>query len=171
MTEAEAASVIDTDKSVQQLKERIYITFTALAVVLALQSHAHELTAGTAATTLLIAVAGTLLAVFVADFISHTVVHAAVPNRAELGQMLRVIAGAAIVVVIPLVLFGLAALEVMTVETAVRVSSFVLVATLGVVGYLAVRRVKLAFWLKVVLLCVEALLGLAVVALELLAHG
>ncbi|MCP2032133.1 hypothetical protein L1277_002232 [Okibacterium sp. HSC-33S16] len=161
----------DRQTIAERLKERIYVTFTSLTVVLALSSHAHDLTAGKAATTLLIAVGGTLLAVFVADFISHTVAHTALPTRSQLRHMVGVVANAIGVVIVPLILLGLAALDVMNIELALSVSSIVLVATLGLVGFLAVRRVQLGAWLKVALLAVEVILGLAVVGLELLAHG
>ena len=85
--------------------------------------------------------------------------------------MVRVVSGTSVVVVVPLVLFGLAALDVMGVETAMQSASFVLVATLGVVCYIAVRRVELRVWLKLVLLGVLVALGLTVVGLELLAHS
>src|SRR5690349_4688826 len=84
------------------LKERIYITFPALAVVLALSSHAEDLHAGGAARTLLIAVVGTLLAVFVADLVAHITVHASLPDRAELGHMVSVSTRALGVVVAPM---------------------------------------------------------------------
>ncbi|MFU8945367.1 hypothetical protein ACLRGF_01405 [Mycetocola zhadangensis] len=155
----------------ERLKERIYVTFTSLTVVLALSSHAHDVTPGKAATTLLIAVTGTLLAVFVADFLTHTVAHAALPSRGQLRHMVGVVVNAIGVVVVPLILLGLAALDAIDVECALSVSSIVLVATLGIVGFLAVRRVRLSFWLKLVLLAAEVVLGLAVVGLELLAHG
>ncbi|MFB2556847.1 hypothetical protein [Herbiconiux liangxiaofengii] len=166
-----ALSEADRELRAERLKERIYVTFTSLAVVLAMLSHAHDVTAGEAATTLLVTVVATLLAVFVADFVSHTVVHAAVPSRGELRRMAAVSSSALAVVVVPLVLLGLAALDVMGVEGALRLSSTVLVVTLGVVGWLAVRRVRLPGWLKLALLAAEVLLGFAVIGLELLAHG
>ena len=43
------------------LKERVYISFTSLAVVLALRSHADETTPAAAAVTLSIVVVGSLL--------------------------------------------------------------------------------------------------------------
>ena len=78
------------EQRAEVLKERIYITFTSLAVVLALASHADELQAGEAARTLLIAVIGTLLAVFVADLVAYITVHAVLPDRAELAHMASV---------------------------------------------------------------------------------
>lgn len=84
-----------------QLKERVYISFVGLAVVLALGSHAEGLTALKAAGTLLITVLGALLAVFVADVVSHQVVHAALRDRDGVGHMVRVDLGAFTTVVLP----------------------------------------------------------------------
>ena len=81
------------EQRAEVLKERIYVTFTSLAVVMALSSHADELTPGSAAVTLLIAVVGTLLAVFVADLVAHIAVHTALPDRAELAHMISVSTG------------------------------------------------------------------------------
>jgi hypothetical protein len=92
---------IPAEERATQLKERIYVTFTALAVVLALSSHASEVSAGEVATTLLITV----------------------------------------------------------------------IVTLGVVGFLAVRRVQIAAWKKVLILLGEVAVGGLVISLELLAHG
>ena len=151
------------------LKERVYITFTALAVVLALRS--HHATAEKAAVTLLIAVTGTLLAVFVADVVSHIAVHAALPVRAELRQMIRVVAGALGALFLPFVFLLLAVNGVWQVEHALRASTIALVSALIAIGYGAVRRVKLPVWQKMIVLFAEFTLGAAVVAVELLAHG
>lgn len=155
----------------EQLKERVYVTFTSLAVVLALRSHASETTAGEAATTLTIAVVGTLLAVFVADFVSHVAVHEAMPTRAEMGHMVGVSASALGVLVVPLVLILLAGLDVLTVAGALLGASIALIASLVAVGFLAVRRVRLPIGQRLVVLLAEAVLGAAVIGLELLAHG
>jgi purine-cytosine permease-like protein len=103
----------------EALKERVYVTFTGLAVVLTLESHSETLTAGEAASTLTITVIGTLLAVFVADLVSHVAVHAKTPTRPELRHMARVSFGAFGAIVFPLIFM-----------------------TLVLVGYLAVRRVS-----------------------------
>ena len=152
-----------------RLKERVYITFTALAVVLALRSHHAE--AAEAGATLAIAVAGTLLAVLVADIVSHIAVHAALPSRAELGAMLHVIRGALGALAVPFVLVGLAVAGVWPIERALRVTTIVLMVSLIVIGYLAVRRVRLPVRQKLIVLFAEFALGAAVVGLELLAHG
>jgi hypothetical protein len=153
------------------LKERIYVTFTALAVVLALRSHGGEVGASETITTLLITVVGTLLAVTVADFVSHLVAHAQLPTRSELARMLRTTLGAFGAVVLPLVFVGFAVAGSWSVDAALRASTIALVVTLGVVGYIAVRRVRIPFWQKVLLLLGEVAVGGLVIALELLAHG
>ena len=153
-----------------RLKERVYVTFAALAVVLTLRSHG-DVTAGVAATTLLITVGGTLLAVLLADVVSHIAVHAALPTAAEARHMVAVCTGALGVLVLPMIFVGIAASGAWTVDGALRASTIALVASLGVVGWLAVRRVALPPWQKLLVLVAVVALGVAVVALELLAHG
>lgn len=81
---------------------RIYITFSALAVVLVLSVHADETTAGSAAATLSITALGTRLAIFAADIFSHLTIHARVPDGAEFRQMIRISVGSIGVVILPL---------------------------------------------------------------------
>ncbi|GAA3041467.1 hypothetical protein [Actinokineospora globicatena] len=152
-----------------RLKERVYLTFTALAVVLALRSHGGE--ALEAAVLLLITVTGTLLAVLVADVVSHIAVHAALPDRERVGRMLRVSFGALGAVTLPFVFLGLAVAGVWKIEGALRASTIALVAGLAAISYLAVRRVRLPGWQRLIVLGAELVLGAAVVGLELLAHG
>ena len=159
------------EQRAEVLKERIYITFTSLAVVLALSSHADELTAGEAAVTLLIAVAGTLLAVFVADLVAHIAVHTALPDRAELAHMISVSTRALAVIVLPMIFVGLAGFGVWEVAAALRASTIALIVSLVGIGYLAVRRVRLPLGQRLIVLFAEFALGIAVVLLELLAHG
>jgi len=161
----------DPDARAARLKERIYVTFTALAVVLALRAHTEGLTPAAVATTLGITVAGTLLAVFVADLVSHIAVHAHLPTAAELRHMIAVVAGAATAILLPFVFVGIAALGYWSVESSLLASMIALLAALGVVGWLAVRRVRLPFWQKALVLGAEVALGAAVIGLELLAHG
>ncbi|MET0433917.1 hypothetical protein [Cellulomonas sp. Y8] len=158
------------EERADRLKERVYVTFAALAVVLTLRSHG-DVTAGVAATTLLITVGGTLLAVLLADVVSHIAVHAALPTAAEARHMVAVCTGALGVLVLPMIFVGIAATGSWTVDGALRASTIALVASLGVVGWLAVRRVSLPGWQKLLVLAAEVALGIAVVSLELLAHG
>lgn len=159
---------LPAEERAEILKERIYITFTALAVVLALRAHA--VSAVEAALSILVVVLGTVLAVLVADVVSHIAVHVALPAGGELRHMTRVSFGALGALVLPAVFVGAAVAGVWPIERALRASSIVLVVALGAIGYAAVRRVKLPRWQRVVVLLAEFLVGAVVVALELLAH-
>lgn len=154
----------------ERLKERIYVTFTSLAVVLALDARSDELEPATVALTLVITVVGTLLAVFVADLVSHIVVHETMPARSDLGHMVRVSSSSLGVLVLPLVFIGLAALGIWDLHQSLRAATIALAATLIAIGYLAVRRVRLPLGPRLVILFAEFGLGLAVVGLEVLAH-
>ena len=151
------------------LKERVYITFSALGVVLALHSHGEE--AREAAVTLLVTVIGTLLAVFVADLVSHIAAHATLPDHSQVRYMLRVSFGALAALVIPFVFVGLAVADVWPIDRALRGASIALVVALVAIGFVAIRRVRLPRWQRLVVLFAEFVLGFAVVGLERLAHG
>ncbi len=158
----------DAESRAEALKERVYITFTALAVVLALREHATSVAEATL--TLLIAVIATLLAVFLADVVSHIAVHAVLPTRPQLRHMLRISIGAIGAVVLPFVFLAIAA-RGWELDKALRASSIALVASLIVIAYVAVRRVRLPLWQRLLVLVVEFALGLLVLTLELLVHG
>jgi hypothetical protein len=158
------------EQRAEQLKERIYVTFTALAVVITLRADADHVTIGFAAGTLALTVLATLAAVFLADVVAHITAHESLPSRGELRHMLRVVAGALGVLVVPMILMALAALGGLPLEAALRGSSIALVVTLVAVGFLAVRRLRLPPGQRIVVLLGEFALGVGVVALELLVH-
>ena len=154
-----------------RLKERVYVTFAALAVVMTLRSHGEEVSPRVAATTLLITVGGTLLAVLLADVVSHLAVHAAVPTAAEARHMVAVCTGALGVLVLPMIFLGFAGAGSWSTDAALRASTIALVVSLGVVARLAVRRIPIPTWQRLLVLVAVVALGFAVVSLELLAHG
>ncbi len=158
----------DLESRAEHLKERVYVTFTALAVVLTLREHAES--PGRAISTLLIAVLATVMAVFVADVISHVAVHAALPTGPEIRHMAQVSFGAIAVVVLPMVFLAFAAADRWEVEQALRAATIALVASLVAVAYLAVRRVKLPPLQRAIVLLAEFVLAGLVVAIELAAH-
>lgn len=155
----------------ESLKERVYISFTSLAVVLALQSHAAETTPLAAGATLSIVVIGSLLGIFVADLLSHLTVHAKPPSADELHHMIAVSAEALGVLVMPLLFLAAAGLGLWSTAQALRWAIVVLVVTLVVIGYLAIRKLNLPFRHKAVIVLAEVFLSLVVIGLELLAHN
>lgn len=163
-------SDIDAQRRSEALKERVYVTFTALAVTITFERDAGRATPGGAALTLALTVVGTLLAVFVSDVIAHMARHSSLPSRTEMAHLVYVSFGSLTVMVVPLALLGLSALGVIEVPTALRAISATLVATLIVVTLFAVRRLRVTFWLKVLALATMSALGMAVLAIELAVH-
>lgn len=153
------------------LKERVYIIFTSLAVVLALRSHADQTTPGAAAATLSIVVIGSLLGILVADLLSHLTVHSELPTGAELHRMVAVSADGLGVLVAPLLLLAAAGLGFWSTAVALGWAIVVLVVSLAVVGFLAVRRLEIPLHHKAAIIFAEVVLSLLVIGLELLAHN
>ncbi|MCE7483012.1 hypothetical protein LZG07_13915 [Microbacterium profundi] len=152
------------------LKERIYLTFAALAVVLTLGAHGH-VDPIEAIRTLAVTVFGTLLAMFTADIISHLVVHERSMTGTEFRHASVTTFGALGAVVLPFVFLAASAWGLWDTETALRAASFALVAALIAIGFLAIRRVRLSWWKRALVLGVEAMLALIVIGLQVLAHG
>lgn len=156
---------------VPYLKERVYVTFIGLAVLLALSAHASETDPATAVGSLLIAALGAGLAGLVSEIIAHLAVHNHLPDAAELRYLVRVSAGALATVALPVVVLLLAVAGLVPIELALGIAIWVMALTLGAVGYIAVFRSKLSGWAKLAVFGVLLLLGLVVIGVQLLAHG
>ena len=111
---------LELQRRSEALKERVYVTFTALAMTVAFERDAGHATAGGVALTLLLTVVGTLLAVFVADVIAHMIRHSSLPSRSELAHLVYVSFGSLSVIVVPFALLGLSAAGVIEVSVALR---------------------------------------------------
>ena len=159
------------DQLAERLKERVYVTFTALAVLMALSSHGDNPEPGAIALSLLLTTVGVLLAGFAADVIAHSAVHAALPTGPALRHMARVAVGAFGAIVAPLILLFLAGIDAIPVSGAVIASQVVLVVALGAFAFLALRRVDFPVWRKLLLAAALAAVGALVVVIQLAAHS
>ncbi|UFS57998.1 hypothetical protein [Subtercola endophyticus] len=159
---------VTPDERASQLKERVYVTFTALAVLIALAQETES--PGAAALVLLVTTCGVLLAGLVADIISHTAVHSKLPSRHELGHMIATSVSALAAIAVPMILFGLAALEIIHVDAALRAGQIVLAISLGVIALGALRRAGLTWWRRLLLAGILTAVGIAAIVLEYLAH-
>ncbi|MDN4616275.1 hypothetical protein P5G50_17645 [Leifsonia sp. F6_8S_P_1B] len=153
-----------------RLRERIYATFTALAVLMAINGHGGHLDPLDTLFTLVISVVGVLLAGLASDFVSHMIVHNTLPSAGEFGHMAAVASRALGVIGVPVVVLGLAAADVMETRTAMIVAIVALIVSLAVVGRIAVNRTGLPWWKQLIVLGAITLLGVLVVFLEQLAH-
>lgn len=159
------------DQLAARLKERVYVTFTALAVLIALTSHGEAPSALSAALSLLLTTVGVLLAGFAADVIAHSTIHSALPTGASLRHMTRVASGAFGAIAVPLVLLLLAGFGLIATTGALIASQVVLVAALGAFALLALRRMSFTPWRKMILAAILVAIGALVVLVELLAHS
>ncbi|SFU00325.1 hypothetical protein [Arthrobacter sp. ov118] len=173
MNEAQAAAPPSPSarQRAASLKERVYIIFTSLAVVLALRGHADETTPAAAAATLSIVVIGSLLGILVADLLSHLTVHSKLPSGEELHHMITVGVDGLGVLVAPLLLLAAAGLGFMSTAAALGWAVGVLVVSLAVVGFLAIRRLEIPLRHKAAIMLAEVVLSLLVIGLELVAHN
>ena len=71
----------------------------------------------------------------------------------------------------PLILLAFAAFGVFELDGALRAASILYVVTLGLIGFVAVRRTHLAWCKQLVALGTLVALGLLVILLQQLAHG
>ena len=102
----------DAPAFVEYFKERVYATFTGLAIVLVVAANdAHD--PGHAVLALLLGVVGITAAGFVSGVISHLAVHRDFPGGAELLAQLRIAGGALGTLVTPMILLVLAWLGVL----------------------------------------------------------
>lgn len=153
------------------LKERVYATFTGLAIVLVIMNNADHHDALHSLYALVIGVLGITTAGYLSDIIAHLAVHREFPDRQEHLHMLRVAAGALSTVIVPGAILGLAALGVFTLEGALRGASIIYLATLALIAYLAVRRARLRPLQRVLALGSLVALGAVVIGVQTLAHA
>ncbi|MGN6427133.1 hypothetical protein [uncultured Leifsonia sp.] len=153
-----------------RLRERIYVTFTALAVLMAMNAHGEHLDPGTVLWTLLISVIGVLLAGLASDFVAHMIAHNTLPSAREFRHMLAVASRALGVLVVPVIMLLLALGGIVQVRTAMIVAIVALIVSLAVVARIAVSRAGIAGWKQLVVLAALVALGVLVVFLEQLAH-
>jgi hypothetical protein len=160
-----------SDELTEALRERVYASFTGLAIVLVQLENVEHVSAIRAAVTLLVGIVAITAAGFVAGMVAHVAIHSAFPHRAEFGRMLRVSGTAIASAAVPLVVLALAAFGVLELELALRIASILYLLTLGLIGLVAVRRTHAPWWKQLVALGALLALGLAVVVLQQLAHG
>lgn len=140
-----------------------------LTVLLAL--NAHGIGAWESLVTLLITVMGTVLAVLLADVLSHAVVFERWMTRVEFERAVQLSLGSATSAVVPMALLIGAGLGWWSADAALSVSLVALVVAMLAIGYLPVRRGCLSRWQRALAIGGEAALAMVIIGLKLLAHA
>jgi hypothetical protein len=161
----------EREEFAERLRERVYVTFASLAVILTLLAHVQGLSAGAAAASLTITAVGTVAAAWLAELIAHLAAHGGFPDRAKVRAMTATSWGALLTIVIPLIALAAAWRGWLEVATALWIGIVALVVSLMVIAWLGVRGAKLPWPARILALGVLTVLAGVVVALKLLAHA
>lgn len=168
---SEPADAAAVQQVVVLLRERLYGAISCLATLAVLSRHAY---ADTDAWELVLDVAlasgGLWAASLLADWVSHLAVHGQGPRGSDALGVFRAsgqILAAATAPVLVLVAAGLGWLGT---DVALDIAQWLLVAGLGLIALLALRRTKLVWWQRLLTIGVLAGLGVMVIAIKTLAH-
>ncbi|HEY8590764.1 MAG TPA: hypothetical protein VIL55_14555, partial [Naasia sp.] len=102
-------------------RERIYATFTGLAVLTVLATEADHLSAWQAVGSLLVAIVAISLAGFVAELVAHQLAHSALPGKSELRTMALIAASAFASASIPFLMLAAAVLGLLPLAAALQI--------------------------------------------------
>ena len=157
------------DERSRALKERVYASFTGLAILGAI-SAAHHATAAEALLSLAVGVFGISAAGFLAEVIAHQVAHEELPPAREVRTMARIALGALGSASTPIFVLALAWAGVLSLEWALWLGMAVYGATLVIIILVAARRSGLRPIQRLVSSAMLVGLALIVVAVLLIAH-
>lgn len=154
---------------VAYFKERVYASFTGLAIVMVVSQHPDD--PAHAFLALVLGVVGIVTAGFVADIVGHLAVHRRFSSAGEVVVPLRVALGALGTLVIPAAVVGAAWIGWMPPEVALAIAAWSYVLTLAVIGALVVRRAQLRWWQSLMAVGLLVALALLVLLLQTLAKS
>ena len=153
----------------QAVKERIYASFTGLAILATLLIGEHP-SPSAAFLTLLAGIGGISIAGFVADVIAHQVTHEGSPGRDQFRVMARIAGGAFASASIPLLALAVAWIGLISTRTGIQIGMGLYVLTLVAVVVLASRRTRLGWRHQLVALISLTTLAAIVLVILVVAH-
>lgn len=154
----------------QAVKERIYASFTGLAILATLLLGGETHSASAAFLTLLAGIGGISIAGFVADVIAHQVTHEGSPERDQFKTMLRIAGGAFASASIPLLALVIAWIGLIPTRTGIQIGIGLYFLTLTAVVLVAARRTRLGWRQQLTALISLTALAVIVVVILVLAH-
>jgi hypothetical protein len=166
--ERDAAAMERADVLRERLKERIYASLTLLAVLVGLAQSGHPGHAG-AVVSVAVTALGLWLATLVADLQAHPVAHGRMPRLPEIRHTMFTSSPLLTSAIGPLLLIGLSAAGLMELTTALWISVGSEVAALAAWGFAGGRRVGAGPLGALVTAALNAVIGVGVVAVKLVA--
>jgi hypothetical protein len=161
----------DRDEVGPRLRERVYITFTGIAVLLTFSAHPAGSEAWTIVAALIVGVLGAVLAGFTADVISALAVDGRFPTRRRMAHVLGVSVTGLSTAVAPLLFLVAAGIGLLAVSTALIFAVGTMALGLASLAFVAVARAELPWWAKVAVFAGELVLVGLVIVVKLLAHA
>jgi hypothetical protein len=153
------------------LRERLYGAISCLAALAVLARYTTEDTSPWARMLdVAIAAGGLWAASLFSDWVAHLSVHSAAPRGRELLRMLQSSGQILQAAALPVAVLAVAGFADLNTYTATWVAMWILVAELGLITLLAVRRTELPWWQKAFAVAVLAGIGAIVLVIKMLAH-
>ena len=152
------------------LRERLYGAISCLATLAVLYSHTDDASAWARILDVGVATGGLWAASLLADWVAHLGVYGRAPRGAETLRILQSSGQIVEAALLPLVVLAVAGFGVIRTYTATWIAMWILVAELGVIALLAVRRTQLPWWQQVFAVCGLIGVGVLVIGVKILAH-
>lgn len=160
-----------TEHVVAMLRERLYGAISCLATLVVLTRYTED---DTNAWGRVLDVAVTMGGLWAASLLSHWVAHLSVHERTPRGiEAWRMVQASGQILqagVLPLLALGSAGIGLLETDTALWVAKWILVAEVGLIALLAVRRTRLPGWQQIVTVLLLTGVGLLVIGIKVLAH-
>jgi hypothetical protein len=156
---------------VSLLRERLYGAISCLATLAVLARYTTEDTnAWARILDVAVATGGLWAASLLADWVAHLGVYGATPRGRDALRILQSSGQILEAALLPVVIIAVAGFGVLSTYTATWIAMWVLVAELGLIAFLAVRRTQLPWWYQFFAVAGLVGVGFLVLGIKILAH-
>jgi hypothetical protein len=153
------------------LRERLYGAISCLGTLAVLTRYDTEVTdAWARVLDVAVSMGGLWAASLFADVLAHLAVHGRTPRNREALRVLQASGQILQAAFLPLVVLVVAGIGLLSTSTAMWIARWILIAELGLIALLAVRRTELPWWQKVLTVAGLIGVGLLVVGIKIIAH-
>jgi hypothetical protein len=168
---AEADTPAPVDHVVAMLRERLYGAISCLATLVVLTRYTEgDTSAWSRMLDVAVTMGGLWAASLLADFVAHLSVHERAPRGLEAARMLQASSQILQAGLLPLLALAAAGIDLLDTDTAMWVAKWILVAELGLITLLAVRRTRLPWWQQAGAVLLLVGVGFLVIGVKVLAH-